>query len=84
MIDSTLLRLINNIYPRYHRKTRANKYNFVTFFKFSSIMHFIRRNNNTNIYFFVKLIKMNYYITQKGYCFYNFKESNNNNGIKGF
>ena len=47
-------------------------------------MHFIRRNNNTNIYFFVKLIKMNYYITQKGYCFYNFKESNNNNGIKGF
>ena len=84
MIDSTLLRFTNNIYPRCHRKTRANKNNFAAFFKFSSIKYIIRRNNNTNRNFFVKLIKMNYYITQKGYCFYNFKENNNNSGIKRF
>ena len=56
MIDSTLLRFNNNIYPRCHRKTRANKNNFAAFFKFSSIKYIIRRNNNTNRNFFVKLI----------------------------
>ena len=74
-----------NIYARYHRKTIANKYNFVVFLKFSSIIHIIRRNNNTNIYIiFEKPIKWVIIKLNKGYFFYNFKENNNNNGIKRF
>ena len=84
MIDSTLLRFNYNIYERYHRKARANKYNFVAFFKFSSIIYIIRRKIVLIYKIFAKQIKYVIIKLKKDITSYNFKESINNNGKERF